>query len=83
MIDAIIEAKIIAYIVQVAAPEDDYLPVPVDDVGIPEPLFEGGPFLPKDPIPAVPLQEIPPQEAEADAEENEVDPVDVITALFD
>ncbi|GMN51316.1 hypothetical protein TIFTF001_020458 [Ficus carica] len=39
--DVIIEVEIIAYMVRVAAPEDDYLPVPVDDTGIPKPLFEG------------------------------------------
>ncbi|GMN23821.1 hypothetical protein TIFTF001_045816 [Ficus carica] len=38
MIDAIMEAKIISYMVQVAAQEDDYLLVPIDDAGIPEPL---------------------------------------------
>ncbi|GMN67657.1 hypothetical protein TIFTF001_036716 [Ficus carica] len=76
MIDAIMEVEIIAYMVQVAAPEDDYLLVPVGDGGIPEPLFEGDLVLPEDPIPAVPLEEILPQEAEADADENEVDPAD-------
>ncbi|GMN64930.1 hypothetical protein TIFTF001_033989 [Ficus carica] len=39
--DSIIEVEIIAYMIRVAAPEDDYLPVPVDDAGIPKPLFEG------------------------------------------
>ncbi|GMN62575.1 hypothetical protein TIFTF001_031650 [Ficus carica] len=55
-------SKIIAYMVQVATPEDDYLLVPIDDAGIPEPLFEGGLVLPEDPIPAILLQKIPPQE---------------------
>ncbi|GMN60100.1 hypothetical protein TIFTF001_029193 [Ficus carica] len=83
MIDAIMESEIIAYMVQVAAQEDDYLLVPVDDAGIPEPLFEGGLVLPKDPIPAVPLQEIPPQEAEANTDNNEVDPADFLAAPED
>ncbi|GMN24356.1 hypothetical protein TIFTF001_040560 [Ficus carica] len=39
--DAIIEVEIKAYMVRVAAPEDDYLPVPVDDAGISKSLFEG------------------------------------------
>ncbi|GMN61374.1 hypothetical protein TIFTF001_030467 [Ficus carica] len=74
MIDAIKEAEIIAHMLQAAAPEDDYLLVPVDDVGVGEPLFQGGPILPEDPIPTVPLQEIPPQEAEAGADDNDMDP---------
>ncbi|GMN68258.1 hypothetical protein TIFTF001_037315 [Ficus carica] len=64
MIDAIMEAKIIAHMLQAAAPKDDYLLVPFDDAGVGEPLFQGGPILPEDPIPAVPLQKTPPQEAE-------------------
>ena len=32
----------------------------------------------EDLIPTIPLQEIPPEEAEADAEENEVDPIDFL-----
>ena len=60
MIDAIMEAEIIAHMLQAATPEDDYLLVPIDNVGVREPLFQGGPILSEDPIPAVPLQEIPP-----------------------
>ncbi|GMN67410.1 hypothetical protein TIFTF001_036474 [Ficus carica] len=41
MIDAIMEAEIIAYMLQAATPEDDYLLVPVDDAGIGEPVFQG------------------------------------------
>ncbi|GMN70035.1 hypothetical protein TIFTF001_039078 [Ficus carica] len=65
MIDAIMEAEILAYMVHIADPEDVYNVDPVDDAGIPEPLFEGVPAVPEDPIPAIPLQEIPPHEAEA------------------
>ncbi|GMN20109.1 hypothetical protein TIFTF001_050988, partial [Ficus carica] len=72
-----------AHMLQVDALVDDIIQVLVDDAGIPEPLFEGGPFLPKDPIPVVPLQEIPQQEAEADAEGNDVDPADFMAALED
>ncbi|GMN58763.1 hypothetical protein TIFTF001_027849 [Ficus carica] len=77
------EAEIIAHMLQVDALVDDIIHVPVDDAGIPEPLFKGGPFLLEDPIPAVPLQEIPPQEAEADAEGNEVDPANFMAAPED
>ncbi|GMN24436.1 hypothetical protein TIFTF001_051379 [Ficus carica] len=38
--------------------------VPVDDVGIGGPQHEVGPMFPEDPIPAMPVQEIPAQEAE-------------------
>ncbi|GMN65879.1 hypothetical protein TIFTF001_034943 [Ficus carica] len=62
--------------VQVANPEDVYHVDPVDDAGIPEPLFEGVPAVLEDPIPAVPLQEIPPHEAEAGLDDV-MDPDDV------
>ena len=68
MIDAIMEAKIIAYMVQEADPVDVYHVDPVDDADIPEPVFDGVPVMLEVPIPAVPLQQIPPQEAEAEAE---------------
>ncbi|GMN66993.1 hypothetical protein TIFTF001_036056 [Ficus carica] len=61
MMSDIMEAEIIAHTMQVAAMEDDYV-VPVDDAGIAEPLFHGGPVMPEDPIPAMPFQKIPPQE---------------------
>ncbi|GMN59388.1 hypothetical protein TIFTF001_028467 [Ficus carica] len=83
MINDIMEAEIIAHMLQVDALVDDIMQVPVDDAGIPEPLFKGGPFLPEDPIPVVPLQEILLQEAEADAEGNEVDPTDFMAAPED
>ncbi|GMN65145.1 hypothetical protein TIFTF001_034209 [Ficus carica] len=76
MMSDIMEAEIIAHMMQVAAMEDDYV-VPVDDAGIAEPLFHGGPVMPEDPILAMPLQAIPPQEAVADAVDDEMDPVDV------
>ena len=76
MINDIMEAKLIAHMLQADALVDDYRQEPVDDAGIPESPFHGGPLLPEDLIPAVPLQEIPPQEAEADVDGNEVDLVD-------
>ncbi|GMN68985.1 hypothetical protein TIFTF001_038034 [Ficus carica] len=65
MIDAIMEAEVIAYMIQAqaVAPVDDYMVEPVDDAGIVEPLFQGGPVWREDPIPAIPLQEIPLEEA--------------------
>ncbi|GMN72723.1 hypothetical protein TIFTF001_054783 [Ficus carica] len=59
MINTIMEAEIIAHMMQAAAPEDDHV-IPVDDAGIGEPLSQGGLILPEDYIPAMPLQEIPP-----------------------
>ncbi|GMN69216.1 hypothetical protein TIFTF001_038267 [Ficus carica] len=75
MIDAIMEAEVIAYMVQAqaAAPVDDYMVEPVDDAGIAKPLFQGGPVWPEDPIPTIPLQEIPLEEAGVNANDNEVD----------
>ncbi|GMN29656.1 hypothetical protein TIFTF001_041343 [Ficus carica] len=75
MIDAIMDAEIIAHMVQIADPEDVYHVDPVDDAGISEPLFEGVPTVPEDPIPVVPLQEIPPHKAEAGLEDD-MDPDD-------
>ncbi|GMN19492.1 hypothetical protein TIFTF001_039834 [Ficus carica] len=76
MIHDIMEAEIMAHMMQVADLEDDYA-VPVDDSGIAEPLFHGGLVLPEDLIPAMPLQVIPPQEVEANANDGDMDPVDV------
>ncbi|GMN46362.1 hypothetical protein TIFTF001_015547 [Ficus carica] len=78
MIDAIMEAEVIAYMVQAqaVAPVDDNIVEPINDAGIAEPLFQGGPVWPEDPIPAIPLQEIPLEEAGVDANDNEVDSVE-------
>ncbi|GMN60343.1 hypothetical protein TIFTF001_029438 [Ficus carica] len=83
MINDIMEAELIAHMLQADALVDDYRQEPVDDAGIPEPPFHGGPFLPEDPIPAVLLQEIPPLEEEANAEGNEEDPTDFMAAPED
>ncbi|GMN62988.1 hypothetical protein TIFTF001_032055 [Ficus carica] len=82
MINDIMEVEIIAHMMQADAFADDYQ-VPVDDAGIEEPLFEAGLLFHDDPIPAVPLQEIPPQEAEADIGADDQDPADVMAAPDD
>ncbi|GMN67465.1 hypothetical protein TIFTF001_036525 [Ficus carica] len=43
-------------------------------------MVQGGPILPEDSILAIPLQEIPPKEAGADAYRNEEDPADLLPA---
>ncbi|GMN69549.1 hypothetical protein TIFTF001_038596 [Ficus carica] len=59
----------------VAAPEDDHPFIPVDDACIGEPVFHDGPFMLGEPIPAVPIQAIPPQEEDADEDADvNVDP---------
>nr|GMN22787.1 hypothetical protein TIFTF001_043576 [Ficus carica] len=58
----------------------DNYQVPVDDAGIREPLHEAGPMFPKDPISAVPLQDVPPQKIEADVGADDQDPANVIAA---
>ncbi|GMN60094.1 hypothetical protein TIFTF001_029177 [Ficus carica] len=43
---------------QAIAPVDNYMVEPVDDADIAEPLFQGGPIWPEDPIPAIPNQKM-------------------------
>ncbi|GMN45129.1 hypothetical protein TIFTF001_014310 [Ficus carica] len=80
MIEAIMDAEILANWVrdvpEVPAPmfKDDHPFVPIDDACMGEPVFHGGPFMLEEPIPAVPIQEIPPQEEDAD--DVEMDPAD-------
>ncbi|GMN51973.1 hypothetical protein TIFTF001_021110 [Ficus carica] len=78
MIDAIMEAEVISYMVQAqaVAPVDNYMVEHVDDAGIAEPLFQRGPVWHEDPITAIPLQDIPPEEAGVDVDDNEVDSVE-------
>ncbi|GMN45138.1 hypothetical protein TIFTF001_014311 [Ficus carica] len=78
IIDAIMEAKIRVHIIHGATPEDEHPFMPVYDAGIREPVFQGGPILPEDPIPALPIQEIHLQEKEADANDIELDPADFL-----
>ena len=82
MIDAIMGAEIIAYMVQ-ATPEtqvleyeDDHLLIPVNDATIAEPIFHGGPFMPKEPIPALRIQGIPSKEEDAYVDDIEMDSAD-------
>ncbi|GMN20445.1 hypothetical protein TIFTF001_039942 [Ficus carica] len=74
MIDNIMKAEIAAQAVQADAVAGDQQ-APVDDAGMAEPIYEPGPVLPEDPIPALPLQAIPDQEAEVgvDADDQDVD----------
>ncbi|GMN74111.1 hypothetical protein TIFTF001_052311 [Ficus carica] len=75
MIDTIMEAEIIAYMLQAAAPKDDHPFIPIDDTGIGEPFFHDGLFILEEPIPAIPVQAIPPLEEDADADADaEMDP---------
>ncbi|GMN26715.1 hypothetical protein TIFTF001_044033 [Ficus carica] len=74
MVDSIIGAEVAAQAVQADAVDGDHQ-APVGDAGMPEPIYEPGPVLPEDPIPVVPLQEIPAQEAEIgmDADDQDID----------
>ncbi|GMN30505.1 hypothetical protein TIFTF001_048022 [Ficus carica] len=82
MIDNIMEAEILAQAVQADAVVGDHQ-APADDAGIAELIYEPGPVLPEDPIPAIPLQEILDQEVEVgmDADAQDVD--DFIVAQED
>ncbi|GMN64572.1 hypothetical protein TIFTF001_033646 [Ficus carica] len=66
MIEAIMDAEILANwvraIPEVPTPmfEDDHPFVPMDDAGMGEPVFYGGPFMLEEPILVIPIQEIPP-----------------------
>ncbi|GMN61421.1 hypothetical protein TIFTF001_030509 [Ficus carica] len=68
MINDILDAELAAHVIQADAMINDQGQEPVDNAGIEEPHFQWGPELQEDPIPAVPLQEIPPQEEGIDAE---------------
>ena len=72
----IMEAEIVTHLLQGVGLEDDHLYEPVDDAGIREPPFQGGSIPPEDPIQAVPLQEIPPNEAEVGANDDDMDLAD-------
>ncbi|GMN30163.1 hypothetical protein TIFTF001_050649 [Ficus carica] len=63
MMDDILQAEVTAYMAQANAFMNEHQ-VPVDDVGIGGPQHEVGPMFSEDPIPAMPVQEIPAQEAE-------------------
>ncbi|GMN66548.1 hypothetical protein TIFTF001_035615 [Ficus carica] len=62
MIEFIMDAEVIAHAMQA----DAYVvepQVPVDDAAMGQPVFEAGPLFPEDPIPTVPVQEVPAQGA--------------------
>ncbi|GMN33957.1 hypothetical protein TIFTF001_041974 [Ficus carica] len=82
IIDDIMEAEIVAHAMQADAYMDDHQ-VPVDDVGMREPLFEARPVFPEDPIPVVPLQEVLAPEAEVEVEADYQDAADDIVAPED
>ena len=56
---------------------------PADDVGLGGPQHDIGPAPPEDPIPAVPVQEVPAHEAEDDMEVDDSDDDDFIVAPAD
>ncbi|GMN19905.1 hypothetical protein TIFTF001_045255 [Ficus carica] len=72
MIEYIIDAEVIVHAMQADAYVADH-PVPVDDVGIAEPMFEAGPAFPEVPIPVVPLQEVPAPEVDIEADDPDTD----------
>ena len=76
MVGDILEAEMVAHIIQ-ADVFPDVPPAPADDAGLGEHFYEAGPLFPEEPIPAVPLQEIPP-EAEADGDEGDFNPDDLM-----
>ncbi|GMN70244.1 hypothetical protein TIFTF001_039286 [Ficus carica] len=82
MTEYILDAEIIAHAMQadayVVEPE-----VPVDDAGMPEPVYEPGPVFPEDPIPAAPVQEVPAHEAEFEVEADDQDAADDMDAPED
>ncbi|GMN64861.1 hypothetical protein TIFTF001_033909 [Ficus carica] len=73
MINEILDAELVAHVIQADAMINDQEQEPIDNIGIEEPQFQWGPELQEDPIPAVPLQEIPPQEEGIDAEAIDLD----------
>nr|GMN29716.1 hypothetical protein TIFTF001_046371 [Ficus carica]GMN29748.1 hypothetical protein TIFTF001_046373 [Ficus carica] len=68
MINDILDTELAAHVIQADAMINDQGQEPVDNAGIKESHFQLGPELQEDPIPVVPLQEIPPQEEGIDAE---------------
>ena len=72
MINDIMEAEATVHMLHVDALVNDNGEEPVDDIGLGEPPFHGGPVIPEDPIPAIPLQEIPPHEVGIDAEADDI-----------
>ena len=63
--------------------EDDPPLIPIDDTVIREPVFHRGPFIPEEPIPALLIQGIPPQEEDAYVDDAEMDLADPVENLED
>ncbi|GMN21409.1 hypothetical protein TIFTF001_047274 [Ficus carica] len=82
MVDSIIGAEFAAQAVQANVVDGDHQ-APVDDAGLPELIHEPGPLFPEDPIPAVPLQEIPAHETEIGMDTDDQDIDDFIAAPED
>ncbi|GMN49586.1 hypothetical protein TIFTF001_018754 [Ficus carica] len=82
MIEDIMEVEIVAHAMQANTYMDDHQAL-VDDAGIGEPFFEVGPVFSEDPIPAVPLQEVPAQEAEFEMGADDQDVADFADAPED
>ncbi|GMN64277.1 hypothetical protein TIFTF001_033346 [Ficus carica] len=82
MTEYILDAEIIAHAMQADAYVVE-LEVPVDDAGMPEPVYEPGPVFPEDPIPAAPVQEVPAHEAEFEVEADDQDAADDMDAPED
>ncbi|GMN25919.1 hypothetical protein TIFTF001_046002 [Ficus carica] len=82
MIEYILDAEIVAHAIQA----DAYVvepQVPVDDAGLGEPQYEAGPIFPEDPIPAVPVYEVPAQEVGIEVEADDQDAADNMDAPED
>ncbi|GMN33052.1 hypothetical protein TIFTF001_048242 [Ficus carica] len=81
-IEYILDAEIVTHAMQA----DAYVvepQVPVDDAGLREPQYEVGPIFPEDPIPAVPVHEVPAQEAGIEVEADDQDAADNMDAPED
>ncbi|GMN60508.1 hypothetical protein TIFTF001_029595 [Ficus carica] len=82
MVEYILGAEVIVH----AMPANAYVvepEVPADDAGMLEPVYEPGPVLSEDPIPADLVQEIPAHEAEFEAEADDQDADDDMDAPED
>ena len=82
MINDILGAEAVVHAMQANDLAGDHQ-APVDDAEMGGPIYEAGPVIPEDLVPVVPLQEVPPQEAEADMGADDFDPDDFIVAPED
>ncbi|GMN68211.1 hypothetical protein TIFTF001_037288 [Ficus carica] len=82
MVEYILDAEIVAHAMQA----DAYVvepQVPVNDAGLEEPQYEVGPIFPEDPMPVIPVQEVPAQEAGIGVEADDQDAADDMDAPED